>query len=339
MAQHIFTSDQAFELESGEQLEQLQIAYHTYGELSPARDNVVWVCHNLTASSDVAEWWSILVGPNRAINGAEHFVICANIIGSCYGTSGPESIDPKTGTPYFSNFPEFTMRDMVRAHILLRKHLKIERISVGLSASMGGYQLLEWALQEPDVYDQLILIGTAARESAWGIAIHTTQRLAIEGDPTWRQMTKEAGRTGLITARGIGMVTYRNFDMFVKTQTDPDGQKTDDFKASSYIKYQGEKLANRFTAYAYWLLTKAMDSHNVGRDRGSVEEALASVKARSLVIGITSDLLHPPVEQRAIAKQLSNGQYAEIDSPYGHDGFLIEEVQLNAIINAFLGQS
>jgi homoserine O-acetyltransferase len=339
MAQHLYIYDQPFELESGARLEQLQIAYHTYGEMSSSRDNVVWVCHNLTASSDVADWWSILVGPSRAINGSEHFVICANILGSSYGTSGPESTDPATGSPYFSSFPEFTMRDMVRANIILRKHLEIERISIGLSASMGGSQLLEWALLEPEVYDQLILIGTAAKESAWGIAIHTTQRLAIEGDPTWRDMNKDAGRNGLITARGIGMLTYRNYEMFVKTQTDPDDQKVDDFKASSYIKYQGEKLANRFTAYAYWLLTKAMDSHNVGRDRGNVAQALASVKARSLVIGITSDLLHPPAEQKAIAEQLSNGTYVEIESPFGHDGFLTEEVQLNAIIKAFLGKA
>lgn len=339
MSKQVFKYDQSFVLESGESLEGLEIAYHTFGELNAAKDNVVWVCHNLTASSDVKDWWSILVGPGRVINPAEKFVVCANILGSCYGTSGPLSTNPKTGKPYYSDFPDFTLRDMSKAHALLRQHLGIEKISLGLSGSMGGYQLLEWALLEPAVFEQLILIATAPRESAWGIAIHTTQRKAIENDLTWRDHNENAGREGLITARGIGMLTYRTYDTFVRTQTDPDSSKIKDHKVSSYIQYQGEKLANRFNAYAYWQLTNAMDSHHIGRGRESVEAALQSIKSRSLVIGISSDLLHPVEEQKALAEGLANASYAEIDSPYGHDGFLIEEAQLNRIISDFLANN
>lgn len=331
-----YTYDQPFQLENGEELPSLEVAYHTYGELNEDRSNVVWVCHNLTASSDVKDWWSILVGPGRAIDPARHFVICTNILGSCYGTSGPTSINPKTQKPYYSDFPEFTLRDMVRVQDLVRRHLHIDRIAIGLSGSMGGFQLMEWALLQPQLFERLILIATAARESAWGIAIHTTQRMAIENDPTWKDHTANAGANGLKTARGIGMLTYRTADLFVRTQTDPDDQKTDQFKAESYIRYQGNKLAERFNAYAYWLLTKAMDSHNVGRDRGGVENALKTVNAEALVIGISSDLLHPVSEQQELAAMLPNGRCEIIDSPYGHDGFLIEETALNQSIQRFL---
>lgn len=319
-------------LESGAGLPELHIAYHTYGSLNPARDNVAWICHALTANSDAASWWSGLVGEGRTIDPAKYFIVCANILGSCYGSSGPSTPDPVTGKPFGMKFPAVTIRDMVQAHILLREHLGIERISVVAGGSMGGYQALEWALTEPDRIAKLFLLTTGASESAWGIAVHTTQRLAIEADTSWNGETTHAGRLGLKAARAIGMLTYRNYQTFVRTQTDPDYRKLDHYKASSYILHQGEKLINRFNAQSYWLLTKAMDSHNLARGRSaSLEVVLGTMLQPSLIIGITSDILCPPPEQRILSRHMPNATYCEIDSGYGHDGFLIEYEQIGKI--------
>lgn len=319
-----FHTNQPFLLESGETLPEITIAYQTWGRLSETGDNVIWVCHALTANAAANEWWPNLVGEGLAYDTARYFVVCANILGSCYGTTGPSSPDPQKGEPYGHRFPFITIRDMVAAHILLRQHLGIRSIHLLAGGSMGGYQVLEWAVMEPALIKHLFLITTAAKESAWGIGIHTAQRMAIETDPTWKNNDLSAGRNGLKVARAIGMITYRSYESFVKTQTDTDGTKQDHFMASSYIKYQGEKLANRFTALSYWTLSKAMDTHNLGRGRGSLEEALQTIMAKTLVIGITSDLLCPLREQQLIASHIPNATYVEIDSLYGHDGFLVE---------------
>ncbi|WP_143306722.1 homoserine O-acetyltransferase MetX [Chitinophaga vietnamensis] len=333
MSAKVFHSKVAFRLESGEVLPEVHIAYHTYGTMQPDGRNVVWVCHALTANSDVADWWSGLIGHGRAIDPSKHFVVCANILGSCYGSSGPQTINPDTGKPWYRSFPAITIRDMVQAHILLRQHLGIQHIGLLIGGSMGGYQVLEWALTEPAVIDRLFLLSTGAAESAWGIAIHTAQRLAIEADETWQQDHPQAGARGLKAARAIGMLTYRNYQTFVRTQSDPDKEKTDDFKASSYIKYQGEKLVNRFNAQSYWLLSKAMDSHNIARGRcEDIATALSQIKQQVLLIGITSDILCPPEEQQLLAAHLPHAIYLEIDSSYGHDGFLIEFEKIGAIL-------
>lgn len=226
---------------------------------------------------------------------------------------------------------------MVQAHILLRKHLGIERIHLLVGGSMGGYQVLEWSLTEPNLIDRLFILCTGAAESAWGIAIHTAQRLAIEADPTWSEATHTAGSAGLKAARAIGMLTYRNYQTFVRAQTDPDKEKTDHFKASSYINYQGDKLVKRFNAQSYWILSKAMDSHNIARGRGeSANLVLQHIHQPTLLIGITSDLLCPPEEQQLIAQNIPNTTYHEIDSPFGHDGFLIEFEKIGLILDSFL---
>lgn len=334
---HVFHSTSPFVLESGQVLPELHIAYHTYGTLNADRSNVVWVCHALTANSDAAGWWPGLVGPGGAIDPARHFIICANIIGSCYGSSGPLSVNANTGQPWFHSFPAVTIRDMVQAHVLLRAHLGIESIALLAGGSMGGYQVLEWALLEKSRIKKLFLLCTGAAESAWGIAIHTAQRLAIAADDSWQQNTADAGAKGLKAARAIGMLTYRNYQTFVRTQTDPDKEKTDGFRASSYIEYQGEKLVKRFNAQSYWVLSKAMDSHNIAR--GRQEDAgtlLATLPQPTLLMGITSDILCPSEEQLFLAKHLPNGRYHEIDSSYGHDGFLIEHEKIGAILTTFL---
>ena len=340
-----FTYDHPFPLESGVSLPGITLAYHTYGRLNEDGSNVVWVCHALTANSDVAHWWPGVVGEKAPVNPEEHFIVCVNILGSCYGSTGPLSVDPaKTalpgaaprlvdalyrypgeGVPYYADFPLITIRDMVNAHILLRKHLGINKIYLLMGGSMGGYQALEWSVMEPEVIGQLFLIATSPAESAWGIAVHTAQRLAIEADNSFRDNDPHAGSRGLKAARAIGILTYRNYGIMVQKQTDPDTEKIDGFKASSYIEYQGDKLVSRFNAACYWLLTKAMDSHQLARGRGGdLEAVLRSIAQRTLVMGITSDILCPVEEQRHMAEHLPNATLVEMDSAYGHDGFMVE---------------
>jgi homoserine O-acetyltransferase len=339
----VLKHNQKFTLESGVTLPSIEITYHTYGELNKKKSNVIWICHALTASSDAADWWSGLVGEGKVFDPKEYFIVCANILGSCYGSSGPLSINPETGRKYYSSFPQVTIRDMVNAHILLRKHLGIEKIAIGAGGSMGAYQLLEWAVMEPKLFSQQVLMNTGARESAWGISIHTAQRLAIEADPTWKNESENAGANGLKAARAIGMLTYRNYETFAEQQTDEDNSKLDDYKASSYIIYQGDKLVKRFNAYSYWLLTKSMDSHNLLRGRSQkskvkrMEDSLRSIKTNILVIGMSSDFLCPNAEQKYLAKHLPNAKLKIVDSSYGHDGFLIEWEKLTKEIKKFIG--
>lgn len=335
-----FEYKQVFALESGLSLPALTIAYHTYGEWKGSESKVVWVCHALTASADCADWWKGLIGEDFLINPGDYFIVCANILGSCYGTTGPLSKNPITGTPYFSTFPNITIRDMVQAHILLREHLGIGKISLLMGGSMGGYQALEWALMEPSVIQRLFLIATSPSESAWGVAVHTAQRLAIEADDSWKNADVKAGAKGLKAARAIGMLTYRNYGIFQQAQTDPDPEKIDDFRAASYINYQGEKLVNRFNAYSYWLLTKSMDSHHLGRGRGgNLIETLNLVQQPVLIIGIDSDILCPLDEQRFMQEHLPNATLVEIGSTYGHDGFIIETRQITQHLGPWLEQN
>jgi len=330
----IYKYHQPFTLESGISLPKLKIAYHYYGEYTPGK-KVAWVCHALTANSDVADWWKGLVGEGSIINPNDYFIVCANLIGSCYGSTGPMSVDELDTR--LDQFPNITIRDMVRAHILLRQHLGIEKIDLLLGGSMGGYQALEWAIMEPSVIQKMFLIATTAAESAWAVAIHTAQRLAIEVDPTWKETKPNAGAKGLKAARAIGMLTYRNYGIFKEKQTDADPEKMDDFKASSYINYQGDKLANRFNAYSYWLLTKSMDSHHLARGRGGdLAVTLASIQTPTLIIGINSDILCPLAEQAFMEAHLPNVNLVAIDSMYGHDGFIIETAQITTHLKAWL---
>lgn len=334
---HYFHYKTPFELESGAILPALTIAYQTYGTLNEQRNNVAWACHALTASADVAGWWPGLVGEGCAIDTNTCFVVCANIIGSCYGSTGPLENNPETGLPYYHTFPVLTVRDMVRAHILLRQHLLIGAIQLLFGGSMGGYQVLEWALMEKEVIRNVFLIATAAAESAWGIAIHTAQRLAIEADGTWTENRQGAGDKGLKAARAIGMLSYRNYTMYEASQKDVDNTKLDHFKASSYIIYQGEKLVRRFNAFSYWQLGKAMDSHNISRERAKDCAAVLKTMVQPvLLMGISSDQLCPLSEQRFMAVHIPDVTFHEIDSAYGHDGFLIEVPAIAAVLTPWL---
>ncbi|MCK9404171.1 MAG: homoserine O-acetyltransferase [Chitinophagaceae bacterium] len=332
-----FDHQQDFSLESGTMLPGLCIAYDTYGQLNAAKDNVVWVCHALTASSDAADWWKGLIGEGCLINPEKYFIVCANMPGSCYGSTGPVSNNPQTNQPYYSSFPLVTIRDMVSAFILLRKHLGIDKIALLMGGSMGGYQVLEWTVMEKEVIENQFLIATSPSESAWGVAVHTAQRLAIEADNSWLDHSATAGAKGLKAARAIGMLTYRNYNTFQEKQTDPDPEKTDDFKASSYLNYQGDKLVKRFNAFSYWLLTKAMDSHHLGRGRGGdLIKVLQSIQQPTFIMGIRSDILCPLDEQRFMAEHIPNAKLIEIDSAFGHDGFIIETAQISRFLGEWL---
>lgn len=333
-----FHYNQPFPLENGQSLPELTIAYHTYGTLR-ADSKVVWICHALTANSEVADWWQGVVGPDCVVNPDKYFIVCANILGSCYGTTGPLSLNQATGAPWYHQFPLITIRDMVQAHILLRRHLGINSIYLLMGGSMGGYQAIEWSVQEKELIERLFLLATSPTESAWGIAIHATQRLAIEADSTWQDASPQAGQKGLKAARAIGMLTYRNYGIMVQKQTDPDTEKLDHYRAASYINYQGEKLVKRFNAYSYWSLTKAMDTHHLGRGRGGdAEKILQGIHQKTLVIGISSDILCPLEEQRHMQAHLPNATLVEIDSVYGHDGFMVEAGKISQCLLTWLSE-
>jgi len=334
-----FHSKEPFELENGSSLPGVTIAYHTYGELNESKTNVIWVCHALTANSDAARWWPGVVGDHDVINPGEYFIVCANMLGSCYGSTGPLSIQPQTQEPYYSSFPAITIRDMVKAHILLRIELGIQNIRLLMGGSMGGYQALEWCAMEKELIKDLFIIATSATESPWGIAVHSAQRLAIEADASWLDRSASAGRKGLKAARAIGILSYRNYGIFAKKQAEADTEKIDNYRASSYIDYQGEKLANRFYSYSYWLLTKAMDSHHLARGRNlPLEAVLRSFTQRTLIIGINSDILCPLDEQRFLANHIKNSELIEIDSAYGHDGFMVESEKISLYLRQWISR-
>ena len=276
MEPRIYIAPEPFRLETGHTLPELKIAYHTYGELNAAHDNVVWVCHALTANSDVADWWPHTIETGKFLDPARHFVVCANILGSHYGTTGPLHTNPQTGTPYYRDFPPFTIRDIVRAHILLADALGIGRIGALVGSSVGGFQAVEWAVTEPQRIGKLVLIATSAKASPWSIAIDETQRMAIEADRTFGEPRDDAGMAGLAVARAIGLLTYRGSLGYNLTQQDRE-ELPAVHRASSYQQYQGEKLCRRYNAYSYYAILNAFDTHDAGRGRGGVAAALSRI--------------------------------------------------------------
>jgi homoserine O-acetyltransferase len=224
---------------------------------------------------------------------------------------------------------------MVKAHQLLADHLQIQNIEILLGGSLGGQQAIEWGIMEPERIKNLILIATNARHSPWGVAFNESQRLAITADRTFYANTPDGGKKGLKAARSIALLSYRGYKTYSITQQEEKDNVVDDFRASSYQNYQGEKLVNRFNAYSYWYLSKTMDSHNVGRGRHGIEKALSLIRARTLVIGIKSDVLFPIEEQQYLFRHIPKSAFAELDTFYGHDGFLIETQALTNIITSF----
>jgi len=334
----VYYHRQPFILESGYQLPAYHLGYATYGLLNAEKNNVVWIFHALTANSDPHEWWPGLCGADQLFDPAKYFIVCVNMPGSCYGSIGPLDIDPETNAPYYHDFPFFTPRDMIKAYQPLRQSLGIEKIKIGIGGSMGGQQLLEWAIEEPGLFEYIFPIATNALHSSWAKAFNASQRMSIEADCTWKNNDPDAGIKGMKAARSIALLSYRHYDTYHTSQAENDLEKIEDYKSESYQKYQGEKLAARFNAFSYYFLSKSMDSHNVGRGRVSIESALQKIKSKTLSIGINSDILFPVVEQQFIATNISNAKFVAIDSLYGHDGFLLEFEKIEKLITAFLSQ-
>jgi homoserine O-acetyltransferase len=330
-----FEHDKKFKLESGGYLPGFRLAFQTFGELNKEQNNVIWVIHAFSANSDPTGWWPGVAGIGTVLDPRKYFIVCANSLGSHYGSTGPLSINAETNTPYYHDFPLLTNRDVVKSFILLRKFLSIDSVKMVIGPSLGGQQCLEWALTEPDLFENLCLIGTNAFHSPWGIAFNESQRMAIESDPTWKESNPKAGINGMKVARSIALLSYRTAIGYNNTQAD-DRNKLDNFRASSYQRYQGEKLAKRFNAFSYWYLSKMMDNHNIGRNRGNIEEVLQTIKANTTVVGLKSDLLFPWPEQEYLAAKIPGAKLRTMKSDLGHDGFLTESIQVSAIIREIL---
>lgn len=335
MKQFIYQHNEPFILESGERLEKLEITYHTCGTFLPHVNNVVWVCHALTANSDPTDWWAEMVGEGRFYNPDNHFIVCANIIGSCYGTTGPLSVNPATNAPYYTDFPLITVRDMARAHEILRQHLGINKVHTLIGSSIGAFQALEWSIIQPHIFSCMVFIASGCKVSPWATAFNQSQRMAICTDKTFFSRQPDGGLKGMEVARSIALLSYRSYAGYTATQQEGDIDFIEAQQASSYQRYQGEKLAKRFNAYSYYSLTRTIDTHNVGRNRGGVEEALAQVKTQTLLIAISSDVLFPPEEMEFMHRYIKNSDYQCIHSAFGHDGFLIESEQLQQTINNY----
>jgi homoserine O-acetyltransferase len=334
MRSEYFNCSVPLNLESGEVLEQYTLAYTTYGELNSDHSNVIWAVHALTGDGQVADWWSGLVGENALYNFSSHFIICANLLGSGYGSSNALSENPATGTPYFYSFPTLSTRDLAQSLEMLRQQLKIEKIHTLIGGSLGGQVALEWAYALGERLQHAIIIASTAKTSPWVIGFNEAQRMAIAADSSWGQEHQDAGKKGLEAARAVAMLSYRN-PSDINSKQQEKVEKIDGFLAASYLRYQGSKLAKRFQAFSYWTLTKAMDSHDLGRGRGGVEMALKSIQAKVFAVGVNSDLLFLAEEARFLSQAVPSGSYGEIVSTAGHDAFLIEFTQLTSLIEEF----
>nr|WP_245709014.1 homoserine O-acetyltransferase [Ruania alba] len=357
MGNRMFVDLGPLHLEAGGRLPQVRMSYETWGELNAAGDNAILVLHALTGDSHVTGdagpghptggWWSAMVGPGKPIDTDRYFVVAPNVLGGCQGSTGPSS-DAPNGTPWGSRFPYLTVRDQVAAELELTDRLGVSRWSLVIGASMGGHRVLEWALAAPDRVATIAPIATCAQSSADQIAWAHAQLGAIKADPKYRggdyydAAPDDGPHRGLGLARQIAHTTYRSahelderFGRLPQGGENPlggDGR----FAVQSYLDHHADKLARRFDANSYVVLSDSMLTHDIGRDRGGVEAALASIQAPTLALSVSSDRLFPPSQSRRIADGVPRGVYRELDSPFGHDGFLIENDQLAPILTEFL---
>lgn len=330
----VFHDRTPFVTESGYEFPELKVAYQTWGRPNEERSNVVVVFHALTGHAAADEWLTGFFGKGRLLDPEEHYIICSNVLGSCYGTTGPLSTDSRTGERYGGTFPEITIRDMVRVQQRLLDHLKVRRIRFAIGASMGGMQALEFGIMDKRP-EKLLLIAMGKAHSAWAIGIGEAQRNAIFADPKWRDghyPPEDPPASGLAAARMMGMITYRSAGSFERRFGRNYQHDKPCYQVASYLGYQGDKLVGRFDAVTYVRLTRAMDSHDVSRGRGSFEDVLGRVTMPVLVIGISSDVLYPVEEQKELTSLLGNARYAELVSDNGHDAFLIEFDAIQAIV-------
>jgi homoserine O-acetyltransferase len=326
-----------FVLESGAVLRDVDIAYRTWGDPANAAGHAVLICHALTGSADVEAWWPGIIGAGRAFDPARDYVICANILGSCYGTTGPVSIKPGTADRYRADFPGISVRDMVELERTLLDALGVQFLELVTGPSLGGMQALEWALMYPERVGSIVPIGVGGRHSAWCIGISEAQRAAIAADPNWNQGYYSDDATpdkGLAAARMMAICSYRSWESF-DDRFGRERRDDDLYEVQSYLRHQGTKINDRFDANTYVTLTHAMHTHDLGRDRGAYTEVLSRISQPALIVSVSSDALYPPEEQRFLADHLPNAQYEILDCPHGHDGFLIETEKLGAMITGF----
>ncbi len=353
----VATPDNPLRLEYGGILSEVCVTFETYGELNTAKDNAVLLCHALTGSAhaagvqglgqgqgEVPGWWDPLIGPGKPVDTRKHFVVCANVLGGCYGTTGPSSPDPETGRPYRLGFPRYTVRDMVAAQARLLDALEIDSVQAVIGGSMGGMQALEWAASYPERVRSLVSVAVGARHSAWAIGLNEVARRAITSDPVWHGGDYPPGtqpEAGLGLARAVAMLSYRSVDSLeAKFGRERVSASRDllsrSFEIESYLDYQGVKLVKRFDANTYLYLTKAMDDFDLSEGRGRLRDVLKRMTMPALVMGISSDVLYPEPEQLALVEGMPNAEYARINSPHGHDAFLIEFPQVAARVRRFL---
>ena len=347
-------------LEKGGVLGELTVAYETYGELSEQRDNVVFICHSLThdahvagrndASDEKPGWWDDMVGPGRCIDTNYYHVVCANILGGCGGTTGPQTTNPETGKPYGSTFPAITAGDIIEVHKLLLDSLGITRLAAVIGGSFGGMQVLEWSIRYPDMVDRCVCVAAAACLSAQALAFDLVARDAILSDPNWAggdYYDADAGPDwGLSHARKIGHITYLSPEIMQakfgreKAETDGDDSHGHLFEVEAYLNYQGRRLVERFDANSYLRITHAMDSFDLAERFGSLEDAFRDVKSKFLIIALSSDWLFPPEQSTELAAALLRTgkavSYCRLEAPHGHDAFLIDIDHLAETVRAFL---
>ncbi len=357
--------ERPFVLEGGGKLREITVAFETWGRLADDGANAVLLCHALTGDAHAAGpsgpgqptagWWDAMIGPGRVLDTDRYFVVCANVLGGCQGSTGPASPRPDRPGRYGSSFPVVSVRDMVRCQATLADVLGVRRWLSVIGGSMGGMQALEWAVMYPDRVRSLVPIATCVAATAQQIAYWSTGRQAIVLDPAWNggdyyDAAAGAGpHGGLALARMISQITFRSeqvfTDRFGRDVVEPLGgtfELWQRFEVERYLSYHGDKLARRFDANSYLLLTKAMDLHDLGRNRGGIDLALARVAAPSLVMGVNSDVLYPTYQQQELCAGLvaggSQARYVELDSPHGHDAFLIEHDQVGPEIATFLNE-
>jgi homoserine O-acetyltransferase len=351
-------------LESGARLGPITLAYETYGRLNHQKDNVVMVFHALSGNSHAAGyyteeddkpgWWDNMIGPGKGIDTDKYVVICANIIGSCYGSTGPSSIDPCTNRPYASDFPLFTIADIVRAQKLLLDYLGIKELLCLVGGSIGGMLGIEWAVTYPEMVESVIPIASTCKRSALSIGLSEAQRLAIMADPNWNNGNyygQKLPEKGLSLARMIGHISYLSEDSmqrkFGRRLQDNNAFKYDlsiDFEVESYLHYQGKKFVDRFDANSYLYITKASDYFDLGEQKGggSLVKAFSRASAKFLVISFSSDWLYPTAQSKEMVKAIKKAgldvSFCEIETDFGHDSFLLAHDQLTKLISGFINR-
>ncbi len=349
----------------GSKIGPVTVAYETYGELSPEQDNAIFICHALTLDAHAAGlhtpedrkpgWWDAFIGPGKGLDTNKYFVVCANVIGGCQGTTGPGSVNPASGEPWCLDFPVITVEDIVEVHSALVRSLGIERLLAVIGGSLGGMQVLEWAARFPEQVASSIVLAAGAKLSAQGIAFNAVGRRAIQADPQFkagRYYSDEGPRFGLALARMVAHITYLS-ETSIETKF---GRRLQDaeqlaynllqeteFRVESYLHYQGNRFVERFDANSYLYLTKAMDYFDLAESYGSIAKALGRTESRFLVVSYKTDWLFPTRKSREIVASLvetgRHASFVELDSPHGHDSFLIDCDGLAQLVGPFLEQT